>query len=920
MLRRYFTIRVLLPTVTGVMTVVLVSMFAIMALRAIDRREQARRTPVAIDISYDLFAAIQNFRLERGAVNRAIREPGIAGSDVLKEIVELRADSARSLASALRKLESFKADGVEQQIEEIERSLDAFATLRDGIDQALLQAKDSRPEFESGVWLGTNAKLVRTIDELSGILEAELSLTDPFVAEMIRVKQTVWPVRSDSGDDRLLIQNSVRGGEPLSEAQRREMEALAGRIDGAWQLLRAEAQRATTPAKLKEAIKTADDVYFTKFRLLRNHVIEELAAGRKVDLALTDWQELSAASRLVIYNVAKTALDLASVHATNESAEAERELYLAAALMVFFLGMGSLTTWYVQNRVVKPINKITQSMRHVVDGNLSFEIPFEDRVDEIGLLSKALRVFRDTTIKKLDAEADNSALRAAKQEIAMERDTAQRYLDVAGALIVVLNPDATVRLINRHGMGILGYSDPNDIIGKPWFNVFIPERERDAVREAHRRVMRGEELGAEFQTLPVLTRAGEERVLSWHHSIATDDKGNFIGSISSGSDITERLRAEESLRSSEDRFRSIVGAVGEGIFIVDAATGKFTEVNAPGALMFGYAQEDMIGLDIEAISSNEQPYTRTEASAWFEKAVATAQTQQFDWHGRRKDGALMWVEVSIRFASISGKKVVLAIIRDVTDRRKMEAQLRQALKLEAIGTLAGGVAHELNNLLQPIIMMTELVLMDLPEESAHGSQLNRVVDAGSKAAEIVQRILAFGRADEVSHALLDLAFVTREANAFIRTILPASIALKVDIDESVGTVRGDKTQLTQVLINLATNARDAIGANVGTVWVSLTKANLSQPIGKLQPGTQTAIVTVRDSGSGMDKATVDRIFEPFFTTKGVGKGTGLGLSVTHGIIAGHGGAIQVSSEPGEGTSFSIYLPIAENEQPLALAS
>ena len=779
----------------------------------------------------------------------------------------------------------------------------------------------------SGVWLGTNARLVRAIDDLSGILETDLSLTDPFVAEMIRVKQIVWPVRSDTGDDRLFIQNSVRGSESFSEVRRREADALAGRIDGAWQLLRTEAERATTPAKLKDAIKTADDVYFTKFRLLRNHVIEELAAGRKVDLALTDWQELSAASRLVIYNVAKTALDLASVHATNESAEAERELYLAAALMVFFLAMGSLTTWYVQNRVVQPINRITQSMRLVVDGNLSFEIPFEDRADEIGLFSRALRVFRDTTIQKLKAEADNSALRAAKHQldrtnaqIAKERDTAQRYLDVAGALIVVVNLDATVKLINRHGTGILGYADPDEVVGKSWIDVFIPERERDATRKGLRRLLQGEDISAEFEIVPVLTQAGEERVLSWHHSIVTDEEGHVIGAICSGNDITERLRAEESLRSSEDRFRSIVGAVGEGIFIVDVATGKFTEVNEPGALMYGYTPEEMIGLDMQAISSNEPPYTRTEASAWFEMAVATAQTQQFDWHGRRKDGVLTWVEVSIRSASISGKRVLLAIIRDVTDRRKMEAQLRQALKMEAIGTLAGGVAHELNNLLQPIIMMTELVLLDLPEKSVHGTQLNRVVDAGSKAAEIVQRILAFGRADEVSHALLDLAFVTREAMAFTRTILPSSIALHVEIDDTVGNVRGDKTQLTQVLINLATNARDAIGVNIGAVWVSVSKANLAHPaVANLAPGAH-AVITVRDTGSGMDQATIERIFEPFFTTKGVGKGTGLGLSVTHGIIAGHGGAIQVESTPGEGTSFSIYLPTAERELPLALAS
>ncbi len=262
----------------------------------------------------------------------------------------------------------------------------------------------------------------------------------------------------------------------------------------------------------------------------------------------------------------------------------------------------------------------------------------------------------------------------------------------------------------------------------------------------------------------------------------------------------------------------------------------------------------------------------------------------------------------------------VAVFHDITAMRSAEIQLRHALKMEAIGTLAGGVAHELNNLLQPIIMMTELVVTELPSESRHRDQLDRVIDAGAKAAEIVQRILAFGRADEVSHTVLDVAFVAREAIAFIRTMLPSSITFHVDIEDTVGMVRGDKTQLTQVLINLATNARDAIGAHVGAIWISLSSANIeASAVGTLKPG-RYALLTVRDTGAGMDKATVDRIFEPFFTTKGVGKGTGLGLSVTHGIVTGHGGAIQVNSTPGRGATFSVYLPLKGEEIPAALAS
>ena len=199
-----------------------------------------------------------------------------------------------------------------------------------------------------------------------------------------------------------------------------------------------------------------------------------------------------------------------------------------------------------------------------------------------------------------------------------------------------------------------------------------------------------------------------------------------------------------------------------------------------------------------------------------------------------------------------------------------------------------------------------------------------MVDAGSKAAEIVQRILAFGRVDEACYDALDAGCVVSDAIAFIRTILPTSITLHVDMRDHDGTIRGNKTQLTQILMNMATNARDAIAANVGTVWISLSRLDAGDErpavrIGAVQPGPYL-VLTVRDTGSGMDEATMARIFEPFFTTKGVGNGTGLGLSISHGIITAHGGAMQVDSMPGRGTNFAIYLPLEKTKPVLALAS
>lgn len=400
------------------MTVALATIFAIQALQAIERREEVRRIPVIVDISYDLFAAIQNFRLERGAVNRTFSVPEIARArgTALIDITTLRAESARALDSALAKLAIFKVDRIGPAIEEIETSHTAFVVLRNDIDEALLQPKNERLDTLSPMWLESNARLVRAIDGLSSRLESGLSGGDSFVAEMIRTKQIVWPMRSDSGDDRLLLREAMTSGKPLSDAQRHELDRLAGRIEGVWMLIQDVARRETTPAELKDAINAADDIYFTKFRLLRNHVVEELAAGRPADIALPDWLKLSAAGREAVTLVATTALDLASAHAAEQFGQAERELYVAVALIACFLGMGALTTWYVFKRVVRPINKITESMGLVVDGNYSGEIPFKDHADEIGLLSRALSIFRDNAIErqqlyyeKLGAETANQA-------------------------------------------------------------------------------------------------------------------------------------------------------------------------------------------------------------------------------------------------------------------------------------------------------------------------------------------------------------------------------------------------------------------------------------------------------------------------------------------------------------------------------
>ena len=396
------------------MTLALAALLAVYAAQAAEMRERARLVPLIVNISYDLFGAVQNVRAERGTVNTALPTPQIADSDLQNELADLRSKSSKSLDSALQKLVVVGVQGIEPEIEEIRKSREAIAEVRRGVDEALQQPKDKRAQDIGPHWLVANGRFVRAIDRLSSRLEENVSQSDPFVARMMRTKQIVWSLRSEAGDDRVLVREAMTGSAPLSDEKKQQLINLAGRIDGAWKLIEDDVEFDTTPQKLKDAIAATDKVYFTEFRAMRKAILDDLFAGRPVKIAPRDWYNRSMPGRDSIYNVTKTAFDLASAHATEQFATAQRSFYTAIGLMVAFLGIGALAAYYVIKGVVRPIARIAETMRIVAGGDLTCEIPFGNRADEIGSLSRALRIFRDNAIEnqqlflaKIGAETAN---------------------------------------------------------------------------------------------------------------------------------------------------------------------------------------------------------------------------------------------------------------------------------------------------------------------------------------------------------------------------------------------------------------------------------------------------------------------------------------------------------------------------------
>ena len=383
--------------------------------------------------------------------------------------------------------------------------------------------------------------------------------------------------------------------------------------------------------------------------------------------------------------------------------------------------------------------------------------------------------------------------------------------------------------------------------------------------------------------------------------------GHPAGRVWSFRDISERKRAEQALLESEYRYRMLFEAASDAIFVMK--NNIFFDCNSKTLEMFGCTREQILGKSPDLFSPVLQPdggNSRTKAREKI-KAAYAGTPQFFEWVHLKADGMPFDAEVSLTRIVLAADVFLLAMVRDISVRKRLEEQLRQAQKMEAIGILAGGVAHDFNNILSTIVGYSSLLQIKLQAEGPFKGYIERILTATERAANLTNSLLAFSRKQEIELLPLDINDTIYGFHKILARLIGEDIDFSLNLASQSLVVDADVRQIEQVLMNLANNSRDAMPRG-GKLTILTAAAVLGEALGEIPAGSY-AVITVADSGTGMDQDIQAHIFEPFFSTKEVGKGTGLGLAIVYGIVRKHHGFIHVDSTPGQGTIFSIYLPL-----------
>jgi two-component system cell cycle sensor histidine kinase/response regulator CckA len=508
-------------------------------------------------------------------------------------------------------------------------------------------------------------------------------------------------------------------------------------------------------------------------------------------------------------------------------------------------------------------------------------------------------------LKREIAQRERAESRLAKSE-----KKYRRLVETAGDIIYQTDRKGVFTLVNPVGLKTTGYS-AKELIGKNYLDL-IPLDHREAVERFYG-VQFVKRVPLTYHEFPMVTKRGETIWLGQNVQLLTEDE-TVAGFQAIARDITDRKRAEEALRESETRYKDLFDHAIDCLYTVDL-NGTFTSGNEAAIRLLGYSREELVRLNFKDIID---PDYLSVAEENFHKKVQKGieSTGPYEVLMRSKDGTPVWLEVTSRVITKDGKPFgVHGTARDVTERKRLEERLRQAAKMEAVGTLAGGLAHDFNNLLQIVLGYADLIAIDKDKQEKDYQRARVIRDAATRGRDLVNRILTFSRRVQTKPRPIDLNNELNQVDNLLRRTIPKMIAIELRLADNLRSISADPTQIEQILLNLAVNAAHAMPEG-GRLVFETKNVRLDEEYCRThletKPG-EYVLLTVSDTGHGMEKEILDRVFEPFFTTKDRGEGTGLGLSMVFGIVKSHDGHITCHSKPGAGTVFKIYFPVVEME-------